>query len=637
VALGEGKRLRSDDQGKTVLPLPATALLATGPRGWRVTGLPLPAGDDLVRPYRSTLTVLEDGRPLGPPHELHQIICQHGGGGFSHWQGMVLFSTSDNSSPLTNGRQYAVVFDRDAEDRNARHALRDGETLARHVGDLPPERRAALFAALAHDHLDDGDSRNGLRFACRAWRLGRRDRALWLAVFICLRDQGRFAEAVDVVRGAAQAAREAGDALWAADIWSQWEQFVFARYGTTRDMPFQDEFVAPAVLSALAEGAPPPRPIRQGRLRVGYVAAAEVEPNYSSLPEIAADLVLGHDPRQVEACFISRHDEALCLERNPFFPKVRQALADAGRAAHFFPARSGIALHAWRDLADRIAALDLDVLVLLSQSGVAGALAALRPARRVVSLGLGDVHLYTSRILDLTAHFSLKPAMDGFSPSAVVPCFMPAGRFNAPDAPLPRHGLGVPDDAPVLVVSARAVKYREPDLWAALVRVLEASPQAWLVAIGLEEADARHFLEQADGLHVADRVRPLGWRNDHHAVLAACDVCLDTFPNGGGYAVFEAVSLGLAAVAVTEDYLEPFDERTWAPAAEFLPGIGIGRDEVVAILCRLLADPAARAEAAAKGRQALGKLSDGAGTARALEKLFRQRFAAASPGSAAHN
>ncbi len=57
----------------------------------------------------SRLVLLEDGRPLGPPHALHAEIRELGGGRLSHWHGQLLFSTSDNSDPATNGRTYAVL------------------------------------------------------------------------------------------------------------------------------------------------------------------------------------------------------------------------------------------------------------------------------------------------------------------------------------------------------------------------------------------------------------------------------------------------------------------------------------------------------------------------------------------------
>lgn len=57
---------------------------------------------------RSTLIIYENGRALGPAHSTHDIISNLGRGRFSHWEENLYFSTSDNSDPNTNGRQYFI-------------------------------------------------------------------------------------------------------------------------------------------------------------------------------------------------------------------------------------------------------------------------------------------------------------------------------------------------------------------------------------------------------------------------------------------------------------------------------------------------------------------------------------------------
>jgi peptidoglycan/LPS O-acetylase OafA/YrhL len=57
---------------------------------------------------RSTARLFEDGHPLGPAHSLHKLIRNSGGGAFSHWNGQIRFSTTDNSDPRKNGRHYSL-------------------------------------------------------------------------------------------------------------------------------------------------------------------------------------------------------------------------------------------------------------------------------------------------------------------------------------------------------------------------------------------------------------------------------------------------------------------------------------------------------------------------------------------------
>lgn len=70
-------------------------------------GYSLPT-DSNYRPTSSTLTVFEDGHPLGPAHSLHADVRDQGSGRFSHWGNSVIFSTLDGTDPRTNGRVYSI-------------------------------------------------------------------------------------------------------------------------------------------------------------------------------------------------------------------------------------------------------------------------------------------------------------------------------------------------------------------------------------------------------------------------------------------------------------------------------------------------------------------------------------------------
>jgi hypothetical protein len=61
-------------------------------------------------PRRSPILLYEDYQLLGPAHSSHRDIAVLGNGRYSHWKTHgLLFSTSDNSDPNTNGRVYLVV------------------------------------------------------------------------------------------------------------------------------------------------------------------------------------------------------------------------------------------------------------------------------------------------------------------------------------------------------------------------------------------------------------------------------------------------------------------------------------------------------------------------------------------------
>jgi len=51
----------------------------------------------------------ENGRALGPADSQHAFIRDEGRGRYSFWHDYVIFSTSDNTDPRTNGRRYGVL------------------------------------------------------------------------------------------------------------------------------------------------------------------------------------------------------------------------------------------------------------------------------------------------------------------------------------------------------------------------------------------------------------------------------------------------------------------------------------------------------------------------------------------------
>lgn len=68
--------------------------------------------DDERSRNRSTLQLYEDGKRLGPQHISSDDIAREGKGLYLFWRAdsgkAIVFSTSDNSDPNTNGRTYRV-------------------------------------------------------------------------------------------------------------------------------------------------------------------------------------------------------------------------------------------------------------------------------------------------------------------------------------------------------------------------------------------------------------------------------------------------------------------------------------------------------------------------------------------------
>lgn len=77
-------------------------------------GVKLAAPDNNDNGHASNLRLLEDCKPLGPPHSLHADIWSKGEGRYSHWgvgaNAVLYFSASDNSDPTVNRKEYMVTI-----------------------------------------------------------------------------------------------------------------------------------------------------------------------------------------------------------------------------------------------------------------------------------------------------------------------------------------------------------------------------------------------------------------------------------------------------------------------------------------------------------------------------------------------
>lgn len=69
---------------------------------------PLRTGFCNSNDFASKAQLLEDGQPLSLGYALHSTIRDFGKGSYSVWDGRVIFATSDNTDPRTNGRHYEV-------------------------------------------------------------------------------------------------------------------------------------------------------------------------------------------------------------------------------------------------------------------------------------------------------------------------------------------------------------------------------------------------------------------------------------------------------------------------------------------------------------------------------------------------
>jgi glycosyltransferase involved in cell wall biosynthesis len=550
----------------------------------------------------------------------------------------LFFSTSDNTDPITNGRTYTAVYESplsDEDETTLRHLaeqirLRQAwsiDVLQRLVRLRQPAQRAYVFEIVGRAFIGAKDRAQAAEQLVRAWTLGREPAFEYLIkLLLSLR---RFDEVRPIVHRAFIAARQRGDVRAACDALLHHHAAVYATYAAGIESPiFQDPIVIDAILDLLIPYRPTILPkYNRKKIRVGYLLTGEGSRDYNHHPEIAIDLSCSHDKTRIDPVVLTTDSFDSLAEASPFFVGRRERLAAANVPLIHIPWK-------WDNFdaavgaADAVAALDLDVLVTNALSDYAFLLAALRPARRLVGIGLGEVTLYTSPILDSCVQFTLKPGEDALCDTVITRGFISDRRLSVPGAVTPVD-LGLPPGGVRLFSGGRAVKFHNRAYWELVARVLAARPDARLVVCGIDGAFVREHPAAEPVLPFAERVHGLGWRNDYLQVVAGCDIVLDTFPQGGGWTLFEPMSLGIPVIGYRDPPLPMFREATWNPALEFfdLPGAVFDwwePDPIIARVLELIDDPVARREAGEAGRAALPAHRDVRRVAADFEAEFRR-------------
>lgn len=105
--LARNWRIHSCPYGEAIrIPLPFEH---SNGRAWYAEIPELERLADNLNDYKSPIVICENDRLLGPAHSYHQDIAKDGQGRFSHWGTALVFSTSDDSNPNTNGRSYLAI------------------------------------------------------------------------------------------------------------------------------------------------------------------------------------------------------------------------------------------------------------------------------------------------------------------------------------------------------------------------------------------------------------------------------------------------------------------------------------------------------------------------------------------------
>jgi glycosyltransferase involved in cell wall biosynthesis len=233
----------------------------------------------------------------------------------------------------------------------------------------------------------------------------------------------------------------------------------------------------------------------------------------------------------------------------------------------------------------------------------------LRLADRVVTVSRDQRRLLLSRGVDRRRVVLIPNVIDAEAY---------AGRAAEPAET--RAQLGVPEDTPLVLVVGRLTPQKGVDiLLAALPAVLSSAPSALVLLAGSGvAAPALQAATAAAGL--GDHVRFLGSRDDVPSLLAASDLgVVPSRSEGLPLALLEAMALGRAVVATHVGGIADLlvdGQHGWLVPAGNPEALGTA-------ISGALANPEARRQIGAAGRQRVGAVASPARAARRLAAVYR--------------
>jgi glycosyltransferase involved in cell wall biosynthesis len=524
------------------------------------------------------------------------------------------------SDPLHEGLERLLTRIEDGEQPDGRALLPYlcTESLAQRI-------RVNTRLAEAYLHLETPERLNQARvFAERAWLFsGFADDALVLYERILrkLNDTAALREAYKRVGIAA--ARE-GSFARAINYFNHWQ---YAYQTVERVDRYAYDY---DILNAVEEMAAPYRfnpslsSLKNGeRIRIAHLVRGIIEAN-SNLVRISLEFARHHDQSHFDVCFfVPETDEA--IDASPqgrefirAFKELGYAVVTAGPAKSLEATLLSVASKIYRAKPH----------ILLTSAALAdfshAFLSALRPASLTVGLVQGPPEQFAPTWLDWAISWSRHPLMD-----TPVDCSHVEIKLNwashGPVTPYQLTEIGLPADAFVLMSAGRRVKFQGEAFWRLISNLLKRHTKAHFVAVG-PTVEELPLLATVLSDTERSRVHCLGWRQDVHQLLATADVVLDTYPNGGGQVLVEAMTLGVAIVAHRNDYLIRFTQDAWSPVEDFIddPDLLVTRGDFAkfeSITDRLILDDAFRRTAAARCKAAVAGTTPQAAI-RNCEKVF---------------
>lgn len=483
----------------------------------------------------------------------------------------------------------------------------------------------ALLADAFFQAQTEESIRQAREFMQRAWLLSGFTPdllPLYVKIFAALQD-------IDGIRDAYKrlglAAGQRGDISEAIQYFDRWQM---AYHGFANLDKYEYDFDILDCMDNLATphrfSAPKKSPSNNERIRLAYLLRGVLESN-SNLIQISLEFAKHHDKSRFEVTFFTPEPQ-ITIDRSPQGREYLGMFEGFGYQVITGPSS--------KSRADTLLALagkirDSNPHILVSSAALADFsqyfITTLRPAPIMMGLVQGPPPQFAPPSLDWCIAWTKHPLMD-----CPVNCSWVEIKLDYPNQDsgeaVSRAALQLPDGACVLMSAGRPAKFQSQEFWQAIAEVLSQHSDAYFVAAGVRD-DEIQFLSSLLPPEVRSRVRCLGWRNDFSKILPNANILIDTYPNGGGLVIVQAMAMGIPLVAHRNDYMRIFDQLEWSPVEDFIrdPEVVLPRGDFAKfkkVVSRLIEDKEYRREVGERCRAEHLRNADPSRAIRGCEDVY---------------
>jgi hypothetical protein len=463
-------------------------------------------------------------------------------------------------------------------------------------------------------------------FVRRAWLLsgGSADLLpLYTRILSALNDTAGLREAYKSLGMQAAAQRDVSKAI---DYFDRWQWAYLAVENLDR---YEYDF---EILNCMDDLAAPHRivtapQVKSGnleRIRLVYLLRGILEPN-SNLIMISLQFARYHDRSRFDVSFFTLQPERVIELSRPGREHLNmfESLGYNVVAALPLDSTAGRLLA----LACQIRETKPDIMIATAALADFSQyfMTTLRPAPIVMGLVQGPPQQFAPPVLDWCIAWSKHPLMDCPVNCSRVEMNLDYPRQDVAES-YNRKTLHLPSNACILMSAGRHSKFQSREFWQSISDLLDQHPNAYYVAAGPRE-DQVSFLGSVLKPEVRSRVLFLGWREDFLNILTVADVLIDTYPNGGGQVIVQAMALGIPIVAHRNDYMRLFDQTHWSPVEELIkdPETIVPRGdfgEFKKVVSRLIADKDYRGNVGERCRMEHLRSADPSRGVRECEEIY---------------